>query len=438
MKKCVDAPALSWWQLSLIGVGCIIGTGFFLGSSIAIQKSGPSVLIAFFLAAVGTYIVFNAMARMTVEYPERGSFRTFAKKAYGKSAGFGAGWIFWTSEMLIMGSQLTALAIFTQVWFPSLPLWLLATVYAVIGLTIILLGVDDFERVENIFGLIKVAAIIMFIIIGSLALFGVLEVKKESVMEQQGLGTYFEKGTIGLWTALIYAFYTFGGIEVMGLMATELKDKGDAPKSGKLMLIALAVMYKVSIGFVLLLVSWKEISIDESPFLTALNDYNLPYIPHVFNGMLIVAGFSTMVAALYGVTTMIVTLSKDGDAPKAFSKKGRLDVPVPALVLTAGGLIASIVISLIFPEKMYEYITTAAGLMLLYTWLLILLSFVKLMKKNMWDWMKISLGGVLILLAVSGTLFDETSRPGLYVSLLFLIIIGSTAWLRNLKKSDVV
>ncbi|MGM7700445.1 amino acid permease [Pseudalkalibacillus sp. Hm43] len=432
MKKKEQHPELTWWKLSLIGVGCIIGTGFFLGSSIAIDKSGPAVIIAFILAAIGTYIVFDAMARMTVEYPEKGSFRTFAKKAFGKETGFGTGWVFWTSETLIMGSQLTALAIFTQFWFPGMPLWLLATIYAVIGLAIILMGVDDFERVENLFGIIKVAAIVMFIIIGLLALFGVLDVTGGKT-ERGVLDVFFEKGTLGLWAALIYAFYTFGGIEVMGLMATELKDKNDAPKSGRLMLIVLSIMYVVAIGLVLLLVSWKDVTKDESPFMTALNDYNLPFVPHIFNGMLIIAGFSTMVAALFAVTTMIVTLAKDGDAPCLFAKKGRLSVPLPALALTAGGLGASIIISLIFPGKIYEYITTAAGLMLLYTWFLILLSFWKLMKKNMWDQIKMYVGAILILLAVSGTLLDGTSRPGFYVSLLFLLIIGGTAFYRHVK-----
>lgn len=434
MKKSEQHPELTWWKLSLIGVGCIIGTGFFLGSSIAIEKSGPSVIIAFILAAIGTYIVFNAMARMTVEYPDKGSFRTFAKKAYGKPAGFATGWVFWTSETLIMGSQLTALAIFTQFWFPEVPLWILASVYAVMGLAIILMGVDDFERVENLFGLIKVAAIIMFILIGCLALFGVLDFAAEGKKGNQSLlEGFFEEGGIGLWTALIYAFYTFGGIEVMGLMATELKDKNDAPKSGRLMLIVLSIMYVVSIGLVLLLVSWKDISKEESPFMTALNDYNLPFIPHIFNGMLIVAGFSTMVAALYAVTTMIVTLAKDGDAPAAFAKKRKLSVPLPSLALTAGGLAASIIISLIFPGKIYEYITTAAGLMLLYTWFLILLSFWKLMKVGAWDQFKLCVGAGLILTAVSGTLLERTSRPGFYVSLLFLLLIAAAAGYRHFK-----
>ncbi|MFL6561548.1 MAG: amino acid permease, partial [Bacillus sp. (in: firmicutes)] len=56
---------LSWWQLSLIGIGCTIGTGYFLGSGIGIKITGPSMVFSFILAAIGTYIVFHFLAKMT-------------------------------------------------------------------------------------------------------------------------------------------------------------------------------------------------------------------------------------------------------------------------------------------------------------------------------------------------------------------------------------
>ncbi|MBZ4317756.1 hypothetical protein LAM21_25415, partial [Mycobacterium tuberculosis] len=67
MSSCTPAgknksPAkgdLAWWQLSLIGIGCTIGTGYFLGSGIGVKITGPSIVLSFLLAALGTYIVFN-------------------------------------------------------------------------------------------------------------------------------------------------------------------------------------------------------------------------------------------------------------------------------------------------------------------------------------------------------------------------------------------
>lgn len=74
---------LKWWQLSLIGVGCTIGTGYFLGSSLGIMETGTSIVFTFILAAIGTYIVFNQLAKMTAEDPQEGSFCYYANKAFG-------------------------------------------------------------------------------------------------------------------------------------------------------------------------------------------------------------------------------------------------------------------------------------------------------------------------------------------------------------------
>ncbi|MYL35350.1 amino acid permease [Pontibacillus yanchengensis] len=417
---------LQWWQLSLIGVGCIIGTGYFLGSSIAIQIGGPAVVGTFLLAGVGTYIVFMALASMTSAHPEKGSFRDYSKHAFGHWAGFLNGWIYWTSELLIMGSQLTALGLFTTFWFPNAPLWMCSLIYAVLGLLVMFTGVKSFERVENGFAVIKASAILMFILLAGLGLFGVL---KGAVAPSVGEDTILSAGLTGVWGSFLYAYYAFGGIEVIGLMAMRLKNIDDAPKAGRLMLILLTFVYVLSIIGALLLVSWKRFSPDESPFVTALKAFDLPYISHLFNGILIIAGFSTMVAALYGVTTMIVTLSEEGDAPRLFSKKGKRDWPLTALTLTSGGLLFSILIALWLPEKVYEYITTAAGLMLLLNWAFILIAYRKLLKPTGWLSIRTWFGIILIAVAISGAWFQANTRPGVFVSIGFIILIGGSWFL---------
>jgi aromatic amino acid permease len=427
---------MKWWQLSLFGVGCTIGTGFFLGSGIAIKTTGPSVLIAFAIAAIGTYFVFDALAKMTAANPEKGAFRTYAKKAYGRWAGFSIGWMYWSSEMLIMGSQLTALSIFSRFWFQNIPLWVFAAFYAVLGLGVLLIGSKGLNRLENMFALIKIAAIVMFIIIASCALFGVIEGTNDTKMPND----YFPKGILGLWSALIFAFYAFGGIEVMGLMATQLKNPKEAPKAGKVMLLLLTIIYVVSIGLAVFLVSWNTFSSKESTFVIALKKYNIPFIADTFNGALIIAGFSTMVAALFGVTSILVTLAEDGDAPGLFAKKGKLKVPLPAFALSGMGLVVSIVMSLVMPNRIYEFITTGAGLMLLYNWLFILLSASRLLKPRIIDRTKYYTGMIFILLAVSGTILSKEIRPGFFISLGFVVIIGivtyimTSVWKKKGKK----
>lgn len=270
----------------------------------------------------------------------------------------------------------------------------------------------------------KAAAILMFVIIAIAAMFGWLGTDTAAQHLRSPLKEILPNDGKGLWPALLFAFYGFGGIEVMGLMAQELKDPKDAPKSGNIMLLILTTLYLLSFYLVLKLVPAGRISPNESPFLTALKQYDLPWVPHVFNAILIIAGFSTMVASLYAVTTMLVALAEEGDAPKIFAKKGKMKVPLPAYGLTTLVVAASIMIAMLLPDKLFEYITTAAGLMLLYTWIFILASYYKLMSKCWWDRFQAIFALILILLAISGTLLDHVSRIGFFVSIGFIVLIA--------------
>ncbi|MEK3673226.1 MULTISPECIES: amino acid permease [unclassified Paenibacillus] len=428
-SKTEEDKKLKWWQLSLLGIAGTIGTGYFLGSGLAISMGGPAVLLAYILAAGGTYVVFDALARMTAEHPEQGSFRSYAKKAFGSWAGFGSGWVYWFSELLIMGSQLTALSIFSRFWFPAVPMWVFAAGFAAVSLLIVFFGNKGFDRVENILAVIKVAAILMFLVIAAALLAGWIGGGKFTPKVPLGYKALFPSGGIGLWSAFIFAFYAYGGIEVLGIMSYRLKKPEEAPKAGKVMLLGLAGVYVLSIGLAVIMVPLSAFNPKESPFVLALRSDHLAFVPHLFNGVLIIAGFSTMTASLYAITSMMITLAQEGDAPKLFSKKWKDKYPFYALCLIAAGLIGAIMMSLWLPGKVYEYITTAAGLMILYNWSFILLSAGRLLKPSLLSGVKRWTGLVLIAAAVAGTLFHALSRPGFYISLLIVSLIALSDWI---------
>lgn len=325
--------------------------------------------------------------------------------------------------MLISGSQLTALSILTRFWFPNIPLWILASIYATLGIIVVLIGTKGFERVENIFAVMKVAAIFMFIILAILVLSGSFGGSVNDFTLPTTLNDFFANGIIGLWTSLIFGFYAFGGIEIMGILSMRLQNKNEVIKSTTVMLIMLTSIYLISIFLASGFAAYDQFNAEESPFVIALANYQLAFFPHVFIGGIIIAGFSTMAASLFAVTSMLVTMAEEGDAPKLFAKKSKLKVPPFALALTIAVLIISIIISRIVPDQVYEYITTAAGLMLIYNWFFILISFPKLIKATKFDHIKRFVAMFLILLAVSGTVVDETNRIGFFVSILFIVLV---------------
>lgn len=437
MESKTSKGQMSWWQLSLLGVGCTLGTGFFLGTSMAIAKSGPAVLIPFILAAIGTYIVYDALVNMSVANPDKGSFRTYAKQAFGNWAGFSNGWVYLISELLIMGSQLMALGIFTRFWFPSIPLWMTASGFGALGLLIILTGMKGFEKFQNVFGAMKAAAVVMFIVVAAILMIkGMNSEPRQVDVILANFQGFFSEGVKGVWLGLLYAFFAFGGIEVMGLLVIDLKDPHQAPKAGKVMIVILTTIYVIALVCALALVHWASFTIDESPFITALANFNIPFVADIITGILIIAGFSTMVASLYAVVTILTALAEDHDAPAILAKKGKMKVPLPAFLFLTGGLIITITIGFLIPEKIFEYLITAAGLMLIYNWLFILVTYAKLMTLTKWQHVKNIVGMLLIAVTVSGTLGEKTSRLGFYISLLFIVFIALVTLIVMKKRSN--
>lgn len=430
-----QTSGLAWWQLSLIGIGSIIGAGFFLGTSLSIKTAGPAILIDYLFAGITAFFVFSALAEMTVMDPVTGSFRTYAKKAFGNSMGFISGWMYWLAGVLIISSEAVALATFTQFWFPHIPLWIFTVIYIVIAFGINLLGVKNFGKIESIFAIVKLSTLIIFIIFGALLLTHVISPHSVSLNEKSVFKHFVPTGIKGMWSALIFVFFSFGGIEVIGIASSELKNKKDVPKAGIGMLIALVSVYILSIYFALYMVTWNKIDESQSPFVTALASFNLPYMDSIFNIIIISAAFSTMVGALFSVTNILISLAEDGAAPKSLAIKNHRGIAVRSLYLTGFAVAASLIFSFILPGKLYEYITTAAGVMLILNWTIILSSQIKLRPNYKQNGATFKMAGfpftsymgiAFILVAVSGAMLHATQRMGVLISLGLIIIIGFT------------
>src|ERR1700683_2823229 len=66
-------------QVAMIGLGCTIGTGLFLGSAISVKLAGPAVILSFLLGALITVPVMWALAEMAAAHPAAGSFGLYAE-----------------------------------------------------------------------------------------------------------------------------------------------------------------------------------------------------------------------------------------------------------------------------------------------------------------------------------------------------------------------
>ncbi|ERJ11921.1 amino acid permease [Haloplasma contractile] len=424
-------PHLTWRQLTMIGIGSVIGAGYFLGTGLSISTAGPAILLVYLIGGLTAFLVFCSLAEMTVNIDTPGSFRGYAKMAFGHCAGFTIGWMYWLSGILVIASELVALSTFTQYWFPSIPLWIFSIIYAALGFLINIMGLSNFSKIESIFALIKMTTLIAFTVFGALLLFNVITPQEIDTSTSQVFESFMPNGVIGMWSSLVFVLFTFAGVAFMGVASSELKHKRDIPKAGIAMFTLLLAFYTIPLFFIFVMVPWTEINDSNSPFVTALSAFNIPYIDSIFNIIIISAAFSTMVGAIFSITKVLVSLANDNDAPKILAVINKRGVATKALLLSALVLIVTVVLVFLLPDTIYEYVTTSAGVILIINWIVIIASQFKLRptyKDN--DTFKAFcfpydsyLALCLIFIALTGALVERNQRIGVFMSIGFILII---------------
>src|SRR5260370_5296961 len=116
--------SLSARRMTMIAIGGAIGTGLFLGSGFAISLAGPGVLVSYAVGAIIALLLMGCLAEMTVAHPTSGSFGAYAEYYIDPLAGFLVRYAYWTGNVLAVGPEVTAVALYMHFWFPSLPGWL--------------------------------------------------------------------------------------------------------------------------------------------------------------------------------------------------------------------------------------------------------------------------------------------------------------------------
>lgn len=424
-------------QLVLIGVGGILGAGFFLASGIAIHTAGPIVLFNYALSAFIMSEIFCALTEMIVSHPVEGSFRVYAEEALGDIGGFLSGWVYWTAGVFIMSSEVTASAIFTKFWFPRVPLWIFAFIYSLLVICVNVMGTKNFGTIEAWFSTIKIAALFIIVLVGILSLFGLFgktsEVGFKNYYIHGGIAPNGLKGFLG---AMLMSLIPFGGIEVVAMSAVKTKNpKKYTPIARKYIVLILTSLYLMAIATLLSIVPWTDISTKESPFIKLLSFTKIPFIDSLMNFIILTAALTTMNGAMYGVTQVLYSLGQGRFAPTFLTKKTKRDVPIYALLLSSIGLGIAVILSYILPKDVYEYITSATGFVQFFNWIIILYTFIKyrpMLVKNNPDYYACSKAGfpikqwitiLLLVIVLLSTLTVPKQTFGFFGGLILLCFL---------------
>ena len=371
---------LSAWQLTMMALGSVIGGSFFLGSSVAINAAGPSVIISYMIAGVLVYFILYAMSEMTVANPTMGSFSTFAAKQLGPGTGFVVGWLYWTGIVLSMSSEAAAISMLVREWLPNISIAFLGSII-IIGVTLInLLGVDKLGKLESGLSGVKIFAIIFFIVAAIVLILGLIPGTGPIGTGELANEPLMPGGISGIAGSMLLIIFAYAGFEVISLAATEAENpKETIPKAIRYTVIALVGLYITYAAVLLPLIPTAALNENVSPMVASLERWGIGWAGTALNIVLISAILSAMLAAIFGLGRMIRSLTDEGHAPKWL--KDEKDVPYRGILFSGVAMLLGLGFGLLFP-RVYLVLIATGGFALIFTYAIIMATHISFRKSN--------------------------------------------------------
>ncbi|OIK16642.1 amino acid permease [Bacillus sp. MUM 116] len=362
-------------HLFMMSLGGIIGTGLFLGSGYAIGEAGPfGAILAYLVGGLLMYLVMVCLGELSVVMPVSGSFQAHATKFIGPATGFVVGWVYWLSWAMYVGLEFTAAGVLMKRWFPDVPVWIWCAIFIILLFSINSLTTKTFAETEYWFAGIKVFAVLMFIIVGLGAIFGVIHLKHAStpyLTHFLGDGL-FPAGMVGIFVSMMSVIYAFQGSEIMGVAAGETEEpEKNIPRAIRNIVFRILIFYVLAMFVLSALVPWKKAGVLESPFVTVFDMVGIPYAADIMNFVILTAILSVGNTGLFACTRVMFSLAENGMAPKALGKINKRGIPFNALLVTLVFALLSLLSSVVAADTLFVVLLAVSGIGGTLTWLTI-------------------------------------------------------------------
>lgn len=438
-------------HLQMLSIGGVIGTGLFLSSGYTIAQAGPfGAIFSYLFGGVMVYLVMFSLGELSVAMPVTGSFHTYATRFISPGTGFMVAWMYWLCWVVALASQFIGAAQLMQRWFPDVPIWIFATIFALIVFGLNTLTVGWFATAEDYFSSIKFYAIIVFIILGLLAIFGILPFEGHSsapLFSNITSSELLPNGWVGVISVMLAVNYAFSGVEMIGIAAGETDNpKAAVPQAIKSTIGLLVALFVLTMVVLASLLPMKEAGITEAPFVTVLDKIGIPFAADIMNIIILTAILSASTSGLYASSRMLWSLANEGMISKNIVRINKHGVPMRAMLLSMVGVTISLVASIYAADTIFLALVSIAGFAVVIAWLAIPLAqigFRKEFLKNhgvdeleyktpftpVLPWITV----ILLLISVVGIAWDPSQRPGLYFGVPFMLLCYVYHYLRFKK-----
>jgi len=359
----------------MLAIGGAIGVGLFLGSSVTIRLAGPGVLVAYAIGACVALIVAYALAEMAVVQPVAGGFGVYAETYLNRWAGFSVRATYAFIQIVAIGAEVTAAGIYFAFWFPAVPQWIWVVSVSAALIAINSLHVGRFGEFEYWFALIKVVAIVAFIVAGIGLIAGIVGHARIALPQWASGSEVLPFGWKGVWLALSLTLTSYMGIEIIAVTAGEAQEPEQSiPRAMRGVVLRLILFYVLAIAVILAISPARSATagIAGSPFVEAFSRAGIPYAALIMNLVVITAALSSANTNIYLTTRMLYSLGRTGDAPAALSRLNRSGVPVIALACSCIGMATAILLAIFSPSRAFLSLYGVAVGGMLFVWIVIL------------------------------------------------------------------
>ncbi|KJY45138.1 amino acid permease [Streptomyces sp. R33] len=438
-------------HLSMIAIGGVIGAGLFVGSGGGIAKAGPAILISYLLVGAMVVFVMRMLGEMAAASPNSGSFSAYADRALGRWAGFSIGWLYWFFWVVVLAVEATAGAKILEGWVPAVPQWGWALIVMVV-LTVTNLGsVASYGEFEFWFAGIKVVAIGAFVVVGMLAVFGVLPGSDNpgaGFAHLTDAGGFMPNGWGSILTGVLMVVFSFMGSEIVTLAAGESEDPRRAvTKATNSVIWRIGVFYLGSIFIVLTLLPWNDKSIvDKGSYVAALDSIGIAHAGQIMNVIVLTAVLSCLNSGMYTASRMAFSLGERGDAPKIFAKVNKRGVPMAAILGSVVFGFAAVYFNYSSPDTVFSFLLNSSGAIALFVWLVICLTQLRMRKilvreapdkltVKMWLFPYLTWAtAAMITFVLAYMVYDKDNRETVMLSLLVAAVVLVIGVVRDMRR----
>ena len=338
---------------------------------------------------INLYCTVHALGEMAVAFPVSGSFSAFSTRFLDPAWGFAMGWNYALQWLVTLPLETTSATLVLSYWNTGVaePVWV--TIFLIVIIGINLFGVRGYGEAEFVLSIIKVTAVVGFIILGIiLNIGGGPGGSYIGALYWRDPGA-FNNGFKGICSVFVNAAFAFAGTELVGLAAAETANpRKTLPSAIKQVFWRICLFYVVSLTIIGFLVPYSDPRLiggsshdtHASPFTIAIVNAGIAGLDSVFNAVILLAVLSVGNAAVYGSSRTLAALAEQRQAPRILGYIDRQGRPLVAIAIAlAIGLIAYISIT---PKQeiAFDWLVATSGLSSIFTWGSICLAHIRFRK----------------------------------------------------------